>query len=139
MPYVTALNYTIMFCMEILYMGKNCRWMQFGCGLQKSPGYRILVSLSVEVGNAQPMGQGIGVGKNKVKQHDNKLQAHVCVVGKPRITCFSSFSCPRWDMICRCFKSVYISTKTNRILLYSCYVLYAVLKIGFLHTEWGSK
>lgn len=128
-PYSTGSNNTIMLCME-----KSCCWMNFGCGLQKSPGYRIFVSLIAEAGNAQPSGEGIGVGK-RVKQHNSKVQSPVCVGGKTLTTCFPCFGSPRWEMICRCFRSVYISTQTTGMLLYSCHVLPALGKQGLLHSE----
>lgn len=73
-PEGTGSNNTIMLCME-----KNCCWLNFGCGLQ-NPAYRILVSLPAEAGNAQPSGEGIGVGK-RVKEHNSKVQGPGCVGG----------------------------------------------------------
>lgn len=117
---------------------KRCTWKRTAAGwtrrLQKSPGYRILISLTAEAGNAQPSAEGIGVGK-RIKQHNSKAQVPVCVGGKTFTTCFPTCGCPSWEMICGCFRSVYISTQTTRTLLCSCHVLPALGKRGLLHSE----
>lgn len=92
MPCSTGSNNTIKLCME-----KNCCWMNFGCGLQKSPGDRILCKAA----NAEPSGEGIGAGK-RVKQHKLKVQGPVCVGGS------THYLFPMVWMICGGFRSVYI-------------------------------
>lgn len=96
MPCSTGSNNTIKLCME-----KNCCWMNFGCGLHKSPGDRMLCKAA----NAE-LREGIGAA-TRVKQHKLKVQGPVCVGGN------THYLLPMVWMICGCFRSVYISPRAR--------------------------